>query len=67
MNQHVPAKENRMSKGLSAAAVRQFNDHGYLFPVPVLSGQWLYRKCLAGLRRMRPADQGQRRNKSTYS
>ncbi len=56
-----------MKKGLSAAAVQQFNDHGYYFPIPVLSATETrhYRQCLADFEAHEGGQiKGQRRNKS---
>lgn len=56
-----------MPKYLSAAAVSHFHDHGYYFPVPVLSADETkhYRKCLADFEAHEGGEiTGQKRNKS---
>jgi non-haem Fe2+, alpha-ketoglutarate-dependent halogenase len=56
-----------MPKRLSADAIRRFNDHGYLSPLPVLSAEETkrYRQCLADFETHEGGQiKGQKRNKT---
>jgi non-heme Fe2+,alpha-ketoglutarate-dependent halogenase len=56
-----------MPKGLSAAAVRHFTDHGYCFPIRVFGSEEMkrYRQCLADFEAHEGGQiKGQKRNKS---